>query len=404
MADDRTTGCPAHLDPIRYLADPDTEVRRLAAAHWWAHGLDQHGDASPIVLGWARARDTIADRRLSPRSFTDDMAAAGLSAGTVAQIAPLFSRHGEDHRRMRLILLDAFTTRNVERLRPVARAIAERLAGDIPDGGEIEFVEAFAGPLPPEVFAVLFGLPTEDAVRITAWAADIALAFAVQMDAAQVAAVEAAAAQMRAYGLERIRAARAARRDDLLTRLLDARVDGELLSEDDVIAMITGFLFAGSETTRRQLTSAVLVLAEHPTDWDRLATDPTLLPNAVDEILRFAGIVPGLTRRAEEAFTLDDLDLAPGDRVIVSCTAANRDPDRFEAADRLVLDRPDAHAHLTFGWGPHVCVGAGLARLELAEALRVLTGRFEPPTVTGIGPTTGLSAPDSLRVRLTRRS
>jgi cytochrome P450 len=400
---EHSTGCPAHLDPVRYLADPEAEVLRLAATHWWAHGLDQHGDASPIILGWEQARDTLADRRLSPRSFTDDMTAAGLSADTVAQIAPLFRRHGEDHRRMRLILLSAFTARNVERLRPVAHAIAERLADAIPDDGEIEFVEAFAGPLPPEVFAVLFGLPTDDASRVTAWATDIALAFAVQMDAVQVEAVENAAAQMRTYGLERIRAGRAEPGDDLVTRLLEARVDGEHLAEDEVIAMITGFLFAGSETTRRQLTSAVQVLAEHPEDWDRLAADPTLLPTAVDEILRFAGIVPGLTRRAEEPYARDDLHLAPGDRVLVSFMAANRDPARFEAADRLVIDRPDAHAHLTFGWGPHVCVGAGLARLELTESLRVLTGRFEPPAVSEVGPTTGLGAPDWLRIRLTRR-
>ena len=404
MPDDPTTGCPAHLDPLGYLADPGSELRRLADAHWWAHGLDQHGAELPIVLGWERTRDTLTDRRLSPRSFTDDMAEAGLPPATVAQIAPLFSRHGDDHRRMRLVLLNAFTARNVEHLRPVTRAIAERLADGVPDGEEVEFVETFAAPLPPEVFAVLFGLPTEDAGRITAWANDIALAFAVHMDAAQVARVEAGAAAMRTYGLERIAASRANPGDDLVTRLLAATVEGEHLAEDDVIAMITGFLFAGSETTRRQLTSAVRVLADHPADWDRLAADPTLLPGAVDEILRFAGIVPGLTRRAEEPYECDDLTIAPGARVLLSFLAANRDPARFVDADRLAIDRPDAHAHLTFGWGPHLCVGAGLARLELAESLRTLTQRFAPPVVTEVGPCTGLSAPDWMRVRLTRRT
>jgi len=224
------------------------------------------------------------------------------------------------------------------------------------------------------------------------------------MDAAQVAKVEAAAAAMRTYGLERIAASRANPGDDLVSRLLAATVEGEHLAEADVIAMITGFLFAGSETTRRQLTSAVRVLADHPADWDRLAAEPTLLPGAVDEILRFAGIVPGLTRRAEEPYERDDLTIAPGARVLLSFLAANRDPARFVDADRLVIDRPDAHAHLTFGWGPHLCVGAGLARLELAESLRTLTQRFAPPVVTEVGPCTGLSAPDWMRVRLTRRT
>lgn len=404
MTDDRPTTCPATFDPIAYLGDPGAELDRCAAEHWWAHGLDQDGGPMPYVLAWEHARDTLADRRLSPRSFVEDMAAAGLSAATIAQIAPLFSRHGDDHRRMRLILLSAFTAKNVERLRPVAHRIAVRLADAIPDGEEVEFVEAFAGPLPPEVFATLFGLPVEDAPRVTAWATDIALAFSVQMDAAQVGAVEAAAAEMRTYSRTRIEAARHAPGDDLVTRLLEATVEGEHLTEDDVVAMITGFLFAGSETTRRQITSALVVFAEHPDDWDRLAADPTLLTTAVDEVLRFRPIVPALTRRAEESFARDDLTIEPGDRVLLSFLTANRDPGRFEDADRLVIDRPDAHAHLTFGWGPHLCVGAGLARLELAEALRVLTERFEAPVVTEVGPSTGLSAPDWLRVRLSRRT
>lgn len=404
MTTDRPTGCPATFDPLGYLTDPGAELERCAAEHWWAHGLDQDGAPMPYVLAWEQARDTLADRRLSPRSFIEDMAGAGLSPETIAQIAPLFSRHGDDHRRMRLILLSAFTTKNVERLRPVAHAIAIRLADAIPDGAEIEFVDAFAGPLPPEVFATLFGLPIEDAPLVTAWATDIALAFSVRMDTEQVAAVERAAAEMRAYGRARIAASRQAPGDDLVTRLLKATVEGEHLDEDDVIAMITGFLFAGSETTRRQITSAMQVFAEHPDDWDRIAADPALLPTAVDEVLRFQPIVPALTRRAEEPFDRDDLALGPGDRVLLSFLTANRDPERFADPDRLVIDRPDAHAHLTFGWGPHLCVGAGLARLELAETLRVLTERFEAPVVTDVGPSTGLSAPDWLRVRLTRRA
>jgi len=166
-----------------------------------------------------------------------------------------------------------------------------------------------------------------------------------------------------------------------------------------VIAMITGFVFAGSETTRRQLTAAVAVLAEHPASWDRLAGDPGLLPTAVDEILRFRPIVPGLTRRAEEPFDREDLAVAPGGRLLLSFTSANRDPARFERPDELRIDRSDADAHVTFGWGPHLCVGAGLARLELAEALGALTARFAPPVVEEAGPVTGFGAPDRLQVR-----
>jgi cytochrome P450 len=236
------------------------------------------------------------------------------------------------------------------------------------------------------------------------WAASIALAFSIAMPPETVERVEQAAAEMRDYGRERIAIAREHPGDDLVTRLVEAEVDGQRLSDDDVIAMITGFVFAGAETTRRQLTAGVQLLAEHPTDWERLAADPDLVPTAVEEILRHRGIISGLTRRAEEDFDRDDLVVGEGGRLLLSFDTANRDPDRFDDPERFVVDRPDAHAHLTFGWGPHLCVGAGLARLELTEALRTLTSRFGPPVIEDAGPSTGIGAPDSLHVRFSPRA
>jgi cytochrome P450 len=141
------------------------------------------------------------------------------------------------------------------------------------------------------------------------------------------------------------------------------------------------------------------LLAEHPDDWERLAADPELVPNAVEEILRHRGIISGLTRRAEEPFELDDLSVPEGGRLLLAFDNAKRDPNHFDDADSFVLDRPDAHSHVTFGWGPHLCVGAGLARLELTEGLRVLTRRFGPPVVEAASAEGGMGAPDALHVR-----
>ena len=366
--------------------------------------MDQNGTPTPVVLSWEANRATLTDRRLSPRSFTDDMVADGLSGQTAMQVAPLFSRHGDDHRHLRAVLSKAFTPRSVEQVRPATRAIAERLADGIEaSAGSCELVAAFAEPLPPEVFAILFGLPVEDSDRLARWASVITLAFIPSRTPEHLALVEEAAGEMRAYGHERIAASRAQPGHDLVTRLLEAEVDGHHLSEDEVISMITGFVFAGGETTRRQLTVAVQLLAERPEDWERLAVEPDLIPNAVEEILRHSGIISGLTRRAEEPFDRDDLLVPEGGRVQLSFDSANHDPDRFDDPDAFVLDRPDAHAHLTFGWGPHLCVGADLARLELAEGLGALTRRFGPPTVEEVGPGTGIGAPDWLRVRFPLR-
>lgn len=405
MSTDAVPSGPPEIDLAAYFGDWDGELRRCAGEHWWARGVDQTGAPTPFVLAWGSNRDLLTDRRLSPRSFVDDMRTGGITAETAAQVAPLFSRHGEDHRHLRSVLSVAFTPRKVEQLRPATREITERLTDGIAaSGGECELVAAFAEPLPPEVFALLFGLPVEDSSRLAHWAGEIALAFNPGLSPEGVARVEAAAAEMREYSAERIAASRERPGDDLVTRLVEAEVDGQRLSEAEVTAMITGFVFAGAETTRRQMTAAIQLLADHPDDWERLAAEPDLIPTAVDEVLRLRGIVPALTRRAEEPFVDGDLEVPEGGRVVLSFTAANQDPGRFADPTRFVVDREDAHAHVTFGWGPHLCVGAGLARLELAEGLRSLTSRFGPPEVRGVGPASGFSVPDWLEVRFPLRS
>lgn len=331
-----------------------------------------------LVTGYEEVRATLRDPRLSPRSFTDDMVAARLSVAAAHQLTPLFRRHGEEHRHHRALLAAAFTPRSVERLRPVAADVAGRLADELvvagPDGS---FDEVFAARLPAEVFAVLFGLPVGDRDRLAGWANDLALAFFGLADPASVAVVERAASEMRAYSLELVAARRAEPGDDLVSHLLAAEIDGRRLDDDDLVATITGFIFAGSETTRRQLGELMTAFAAHPEAWARLRAEPDLVPSAVEEVLRLHGIVPGLTR----------VDLETGERLAVVFVTANRDPAAFDDPDRFDVARPDADAHLTFGWGPHFCLGAGLARVELTEALRALLDRFPaPPARDGSSP------------------
>ena len=231
---------------MAYLTDGDAELHRCATQHWWARGMDHHGQPMPIVLGWEANRTTLSDRRLSPRSFVDDMTASGISPATSAQIAPLFGRHGAEHRHLRVVLSTAFTPRKVEQLRPAARSIAERLTDAIEAaGGVCDFVAVFAEPLPPEVFAICSasrwrtatgwpgGRPPSPGPSRCGWSRRTSRWWRPP------------AAEMRAYGHERIAASRAAPGDDLVTRLVQAEVDGERLSENDVIAMITGFVARG---------------------------------------------------------------------------------------------------------------------------------------------------------------
>jgi len=353
----------------------------------------------PVVLTNDAVREALRDPRLSSRSFTDDMRAAGLSATTAEQFTPLFRRHGEDHRRHRALLAAAFTPRSVERLRPVVAEVAGHLADGIEAAGRrCEFVAAFAKPLPPRIFAVIFGLPPSDSEQLGQWAEVVALAFSPSMSHDAVERVEATAAELRDYCAELIVSRRSEPRDDLASRLLEVEVDGSRLDDADIVATISGFVFAGAETTRRQLTELIRAFAASPDAWERVAADPTLAANAVEEVLRHRPIVPGLSRLALEPFEHDGLELAPGDRLMVSFLAANRDESILDDPDSFDVTRADADVHLTFGWGPHYCLGAGLARVELQESLRVLVDRFGAPSIAddGVGAAGGFGVPDTI--------
>jgi cytochrome P450 len=400
-------GEPPRIDVESYLDDPPAELQRCAGEHFYAIGLGLDGQPMPWVLEHGAVRSLLRDRRLSPRSFVDDMLAAGLSRQTAEQLTPLFRRDGDEHRHHRALLSAAFTPRRVERLRPIAAEVAGRLAdGLVARGGRGDFVEAFATPLPSEVFAGLFGLPPEDRDRLARWSAVVAQAFAPLTGPEQVAAVESAAADLRAYCGALVARRRAEPADDLVTHLLEAEVDGERLDDTEVIATMSGFIFAGSETTRRQLTALISVFAAHPYSWERLAAAPDGVDTAVVEVLRHRSIVPALSRVAVEPFEHDDLELAPGGRLLASFETANHDPAVFDDPQTFDVERANAAEHVTFGWGPHFCLGAGLARLELQESLRALLARFGPPAlVDGAAPSpVGVfAAPDSLVVEFPLR-
>lgn len=389
------------IDVDRYLEDHAGELARARGEHWWAQGLDWSGAAMPWVLRMERVRELLRDRRLSPRSFVDDMRAAGLSQETTEQLTPLFRRDGDEHRRHRSLLSAAFTPRRVERLRPVAADVAHRLASELATlPPPAPFVATFASALPPEVFAVLFGLPADDRDRLATWSGSVGLAFMPGLAARQVDEVERAAAELREYCRDLIARRRAEPADDLITHLLEVEVDGERLDEREVVATMSGFIFAGSETTRRQLTALVLAFAQHPDAWSRVAADPDLVPTAIEEVLRRHGIVPGLSRLAVERFEHEGLVREPGTRLLLSFDAANRDPEAFPDPDVFDVGRADAGEHVTFGWGPHFCLGAGLARVELQEALRALVSRFGPPEVAdaAVGSAGSFGTPDELLV------
>ena len=195
--------------------------------------------------------------------------------------------------------------------------------------------------------------------------------------------------------------------DDLISELIRAEDDGDRLTHDELLSLAGGLLMAGTDTTRNQLAASVQVLCDHPDQWALLAQHPELAANAVEETMRHSPVTFRAPRTAVEDVELGGVVIPAGTLVVANTAAANRDPAVYEDPDRLDITREAPPAMLTFGGGAHYCLGANLARLELAEALKVMTQRMPRPRRTGPAPWKPLTAterPDHPAHRIRRRT
>src|SRR5262245_7162037 len=287
---------------------------------------------------------------------------------------------GEEHRRVRSLVSKAFTPRRVESLRPRIESIVEELLDAAAAKGEMELVHDLAHPLPVIVIAELLGVPLADRERFRVWSSEVVeiLDLISGRDGLRPAwrGAEGLAGYFRGLLAERRRAPQ----DDLLSAMLAAEEDGRALDEADLLALCALLLAAGHETTTNLIGNAVLALLRHPGERKRLQEDPSLMPSAVEEFLRFDSPVQVTDRVITEDLDFRGHAFRRGQLAICMLGAANHDPARFPDPDRLDVGRGD-RGHLAFGLGPHVCIGAPLARLEAEIALAGLLRRF--PSFTG---------------------
>ncbi|MEQ6492221.1 cytochrome P450 [Pseudomonas aeruginosa] len=281
------------------------------------------------------------------------------------------------HTRLKRLFAPAFTPEAVRRWEARIDALVEELAGALLERPEADLIEDFAEPLTIRVAAELFGFPREDVGQLLVWGRDLAAGLdlaAVQGDAARI---NRSAIGFSDYLQRQAQGWLAApARHSATPAILDgaAMLDAGLALEDLVAAYAMVFM-ASFETTISMVGNSTLALLNHPRQLARLRDDPALLGNAVEELLRFDGAVRSGLRCTLEEVEIGGQRIPAGARVILYFLAANRDPAMFEAPDRLLLDRPNARQHLAFAHGPHYCLGASLARLELQGALRALARR-----------------------------
>lgn len=276
------------------------------------------------------------------------------------------------HEKLRKLILRAFTPKVVAGLEPRIRELSRTLLGRSLPRGEMDLAEDYATPLPMMVIAEMLGIPAEDWSRFRRWtdgALDLGSTIAGGPEADRaIAAFTEINEEMRGYFAGLIAARRSVPREDLLTRLIEAEVDGERLSELELLGFFQILLVAGSETTTNLINNAMLCFRDHPGELARLRDNAALLPRAIEEILRYKSPAQALFRMTTRDVELHGQTIPAGKLVLPIVGAANRDPLVFNDPNRFDVSR-EPNPHLAFGQGVHFCLGAALSRLEARVAL-----------------------------------
>ena len=307
--------------------------------------------------------------------------------------------NGEDHRRLRNLVNPAFTPRAADRWRPIMREYLERLFQPVASSGRFDFVEAFAKPYPSMMIATVMGAPLTDAPRLHDWSLWIQRQFDVPSLMAERERIERAVEEFYEYVGELLEHRRGDPGDDLISTLMEAEQAGDRLSDVELVNLVLNVLIGGVDTTQSQLAQAIRLFAEHPDQWELLADDPELAPQAVEEVVRFEPITPFTARILLEDVEYNGVTFPKDTVLMVSAVTANREPEGEEFD--ITADR-ERNKPLTFGAGIHYCLGANLARAELQEALAYLAPRLPGLELEGppeFGSVHGIYGLESLPIR-----
>jgi cytochrome P450 len=355
------------------------------------------------VLSYHLVRSVLRDSRFQiPPGIV--LQAQGVTSGPLWDkvITSLLCLEGDTHHRLRSLCAKAFTPRTVARLHDTMVDVMTDLVDRVADNGRCDVVTDLARPYPVPIICALLGAPREDWQQFSSWADDIFQAFSFSADIREIEpAVMRAWRELDDYVDDMVAHRRHTLTDDLLSDLIRAEDDGDRLDAAELRMLAGGLLLAGTDTTRNQVAASVQVLCEHPDQWELLKEHPELAMRAVEETMRHSPIACGTLRLVVEDTELDDYIFPAGTMVLVNTAAANRDPTVYDDPDRVDITREGAPAILTFGGGVHYCLGANLARREIAEALTVLAGRLENPRAAGPAPwkpIVSLSGPKSLPI------
>jgi cytochrome P450 len=366
-----------HLLNPAVLANPYPLFHRLRLedpVHW-----------DPFLHAWVVTRyaDVLevlhtytADRTPTPEQLAS-MGLAQLAPLAQLMVKQMLFMDASAHTRLRGLASQAFTPARIEVLRVHIQEIVERLIDTVEARGSMDVIADLAEPLPAIVTAEMLGLPVEDRNRLKAWSANFAEMLGnFQHNPDHASRMLQTVEEMTAYFREAVREIKAHPRDGLINSLLTAEVNGDRLTEEEVVANAIITMVGGQETTTNLIGNGMLTLLRHPEEMKRLRENPSLTASAVEEMLRFESPSQHTARLAPSDRMLGGKQVRKRQAVIAVMAAANRDPERFPEPDRFDVARAD-NRHVAFGYAAHFCFGAPLARMEGQIAFAALLKRLE---------------------------
>jgi cytochrome P450 len=403
------SGEPTPIDPAEWVADPHACFAKHRAEHWWA---PFKYSGFPEILEYRAVRELLSmgDRlHAYDGGFIEDVMRrnATLSEEHIrfmreSTSKSLINIDGPPHDRLRALVARAFTPASVEKLRPFIEGLARELTAGLAPGDDV--LVGFARALPSITVCELLGIPHEDHARFIGWIevleVQTAPAAIAQLDEEQAAEVRRTQGELHGFIRGLLASRRAAPRNDLISRLVHDADDQ--ISDEALVQLISDINFAGLATTRNGLGNMVLAMASHQDVWEAVAAEPSRAQAVVEEVLRLHGPTPGPVRQSCANFEYRGRSFTEGETMALSIWSANRD-ESFWGANAVEFDPERAHAgeQLTFGHGPHFCLGAALARELLRAALVALAERLVNVAVIGEAtmlPVGGVYGPKSLRI------
>jgi cytochrome P450 len=294
----------------------------------------------------------------------------------------ILGKDGEEHSRIKKLVVPAFTHRAMKSWRETADKIANRLVQELPGDGHVDLVSALANPLPLEMICEILGVPLKDRELFNKWGNSLAeIGLDGPRTLGQLSELEMASNELTDYMAELLAYRRKHPEDDLLTSLANSETDGVTLTDREIVATASFLLLAGFETTVNLIGVGTRVLVEHKEALKEVSQNHDLIPNLVEEALRYVSPVQYTFRSAGSGVVLKDGTVVKkGESIVLMIVGANRDPKAFSNPDAFDIHRENAKRNLSFGYGAHHCLGASLARLEAEAVWKHLLLRF--PNVT----------------------